>query len=395
MTSTTGSNRAVSHRFSQPRIAVIGAGVIGLSCALELARRGAIVCVYEKGDAAGAGTSSRAAGMLGLAYEAPEYASRAHADLAKRSMQLWPDFAAALHELTGGGCSFRADGTFACATDDAETGKLDAVVSACRQLGLPYEDVGDRVATLEPALRGGVRRVLRLKTDMQVDAGLLVTRLARGLEAVSARCVTGLDVARIEKRRSRFVTPDGEEWDQILLALGAADEAPAVVDEAGAPVETCLPALSPVKGQILALEPQIGAPRHVVRAGALYVVPKHAATLIGGTSQTDASDLDVDRDMLDSLRERATRLLPGLAMAREIGAWAGFRPRTEDDAPVMGETAVGGVFFAGGHYRNGVLLAPATAEWMSHRILDGRAPFGEDDLSPARFLSRVEPSHSR
>ncbi len=153
--------------------------------------------------------------------------------------------------------------------------------------------------------------------------------------------------------------------------------------------------LSRVKGQILALEPQVGAPRHVVRAGPLYVVPKHAATLIGGTSQTDAADLEVARDMLDELRERATRLLPGLAMAREIGAWAGFRPRTGDDAPVMGETAVGGVFVAGGHYRNGVLLAPATAEWMSHRILDGRAPFGEDDLSPARFLSRVEPSHSR
>ncbi len=226
MVSPTGSKGAVSHRFSQPRIAVIGAGVIGLSCALELGRRGAIVCVYERGDAAGAGTSSRAAGMLGLAYEAPEYASQPHADLARRSMQLWPDFAAGLHELTGGGCSFRADGTLACATNDAESEKLDAIASACERLGLPCEEVGERIAALEPALQGGVRRALWLKTDMQVDASLLVARLARALQAVSARIVTSQDVVRIERKNGWFVTPDGEAWDQILLTHGAAEQAP-------------------------------------------------------------------------------------------------------------------------------------------------------------------------
>lgn len=394
MTSHDGSGRTDNHRFSQPRIAVIGAGVIGLSCALELGRRGANVRVYERGDEPGAGASSRAAGMLGLAYEGPEFTSRALADLARRSMQLWPDFAAGLHELTGGGCSFRADGTLACAVDDESEAKLKAVEAACERLALPFEMLEDGISQVEPALQGRVRRALRLKTDMQVDAQLLVTRLASALRAVEAECVASAPVDRITLRGSGFETPDGERWDKVLLATGAQAEPVAFVDEQGEGRRLGLPQLTPVKGQILALEPLVGAPRHVVRAGALYIVPKHTATLIGGVSEVDAADPSVDRDALDGLRARATRLLPGLAMAQEIGAWAGNRPKSPDGAPIMGETELPGVFVANGHFRNGVLLAPASAEWMAQRMLDGRAPFGQDAFSPDRFDARVEPSHS-
>lgn len=394
MSSTTGPFGGDSHRFALPRIAVIGAGVIGLACALELGRRGAVVRVYEAGETAGAGTSSRAAGMLGLAFEAPEYASEAHANLARRSMQLWPDFAAGLHELTGGGCSLRADGTLACAVGDEELEKLEAVEAACARLGLAVEDVSGRLAALEPAMPGGVRRALKLKSDMQVDAALLVMRLAAALKAVEAECVTGADVRRVIVRKGEFETPDGARWDKVLLATGAAEGAPVFEDGFGGRLDPGLPTMMRVKGQIMALEPLVGAPRHVVRAGALYVVPKHTATLIGGVSQVGAGDLDVEREALDDLRARATRLLPGLAMAQEIGAWAGFRPKTEDDAPVMGESRVPGLFVAGGHYRNGVLLAPASAEWIAHCMLEGGAPFGVEAFSPGRFASRVEPSHS-
>ncbi len=394
MTSDSGASGASSPRFSQPRIAVIGAGVIGLACALELGRRGAIVRVYERGEAAGAGTSSRAAGMLGLAYEAPEYTTRAVANLAMRSMQIWPDLAASLHEMTGGGCNFRADGAIACAGSEADEQKLAGIEAACRVLKLPCEDVSDRAAALEPALTGDVRRALRLKTDMQVDARLLVARLAVALEAVDARCVTGAEIDCVTVRAGKFTTPDGETWDQILLATGARGAAPVFVDASGAELETGVPVMQRVKGQILALEPLVGAPRHVVRAGALYIVPKYDATLIGGVSQTGADDLEIERDVLDDLRARATRLLPGLAMAQEIGAWAGFRPRTADGAPVMGETRLPGLFVAGGHYRNGVLLSPATGEWMAQLMLDARATHGGEEFSPLRFDSRVEPSHS-
>lgn len=383
-----------SHRFSQPRIAVIGAGVIGLSCAIELARRGAIVRVYERGDEPGAGASSRAAGMLGLAYEAPEYVSPAMAHLAMRSLQLWPDFAESLHEMTGGGCNFRADGTIACAVNDADEMRLDQIEASCRKFKLPCEDISGVLSAHEPALTAGVRRALRLKTDMQVDARLLVVRLAAALGAVDAKCIAQAPVERIVRRKSRYETPDGETWDRILLATGAAGASPRFVDEHGAELDPGLPVMEQVKGQILALEPLVGAPRHVVRAGSLYIVPKYDATLIGGISQPGAGDMDVDRDALDDLRARATRLLPGLAMAQETGAWAGIRPKTPDGAPIMGETGISGVFVAGGHYRNGVLLAPATGEWIAKLMLDGREPYGGEELSSRRFDTRVEPSHS-
>lgn len=382
-----------SHRFSQPRIAVIGAGVVGLSCAIECARRGAVVRVYESGEAAGAGASSCAAGMLGLAYEAPEYASPALANLARRSMQLWPDFAQSLHVMTGGGCNFRADGTIACALSAEDETHLNAIEAACDALNLPCADVAQPVSALEPALTGDVVRAVRLKTDMQVDARLLVARLAVALEALDGRCVTHASVDQITVRNTRFATPDGEIWDQVLLATGASG-AVQFVDADGGAYAGLVPAMEKVKGQILALEPMVGAPRHVVRSGALYVVPKHDATLIGGVSQTGAADLAVERDVLDNLRQRATRLLPGLAMAREMGAWAGFRPRTADGVPVMGQTRLPGVFIAGGHFRNGVMLAPATGEWMAQLMLDGREPQGMREFSPMRFDSRVEPSHS-
>lgn len=383
-----------SSRFSQPRIAVIGAGVVGLACALELAKRGAIVRVYERGEAPGAGASSRAAGMLGLAYEAPEYTSSAMQALAMRSMQLWPDLSALLHEMTGGGVGFRADGTIACATSDQDLAQLDEIAAACRGMNLPCEEVAGPVSRLDPALTGHVQRALKLKTDMQVDPKLLIARMAAALSALDAECVAQTGVERIVMRRGRFETPDGESWDQILLATGASEAQPVIVDEHGAPYDLGMRGMERVKGQILALEPLVGAPRHVVRAGVLYVVPKTGATLIGGISQPGADTLDLDRDLLDDLRARATRLLPGLAMAREIDAWAGFRPKTPDGAPLMGETRLPRVFVAGGHYRNGVLLAPATGEWMATAMLDGVYRAGEPEFSPLRFDSRVEPSHS-
>jgi glycine oxidase len=138
----------------------------------------------------------------------------------------------------------------------------------------------------------------------------------------------------------------------------------------------------PVKGQMLALAPIAGAPRHVVHTRDVYIAPKAKWTLVGASVERGVEDLSVDRAVIGALKEKAVAIADALKDAPEVSAWAGVRPGTADDAPMIGETGIAGVYAALGCYRNGVLFAPAVAEHLADAVLGGvrRAAF-----TPLRF----------
>lgn len=378
----------------QMRIAVIGAGVAGLSVALELRRRGAEAAVYEAGVSIGGGASQRAAGMLGAAFEWALEAERpALVDLAQKAAALWPEFAARVAKLGGGSIDYSDNGSLVLARNANEAAWLSRLAAACQARGLAAERLDERgLRALEPNAASDVTAALLLPGDGHVDAALLLQRLA----AAAARVGVGLRLGRAVERigsavvdgETLFSLPDGYQADRIVLATGMARPAPTFHSH-GEGWDGASARIVPVKGHMLALAPSSGAPSRVLRAREGYVAPKSRWTLVGSSVERGRSDTVVDRSEISRLRDLAESLAPGLASAEEITAWAGVRPGTPDDAPMIGETAMPGVYASLGYYRNGVLLAPAAADLLADQILDQKVSKAAAAFDPARFDNRV------
>ena len=191
-----------------------------------------------------------------------------------------------------------------------------------------------------------------------------------------------------------FLMPDGERFDRVVLATGA-QPAPTFVGPRGAPLATGLPAPIPVKGQMLALATMDGGPRHVIHTRDVYIAPKSRWTLVGAT----------DRARPRRYRRRPRRhRRPSRARGRtgrRAGRCAGSLRHGPASAravrttqPLIGQTAIPGVVAALGHYRNGVLLAPATAEIVADQIIDGKVSPLAAAFDPLRFDNGGEAPHS-
>ena len=366
------------------RIAVVGGGVVGMACALELKARGADVSVYERGTEIGAGVTARSAGMLGAAFEwGLEQDQLALAALARHAGEIWPDFAAKIERLGGGPIQMSNNGAIAVARTDAEAEWLEALAAACQARGMPVKQVSPQaLKSLESAVTGAVKAALHLPGDQHVDPQLLLQRMAAALSRAGVGLKYGRVVERIVVGRE-ITMPDGERVDSVVLATGAS-AAPKFHGRKGEVLEPGLAPVVPVKGQMLALAPVPGAPRHVVHARDVYIAPKAKWILVGASVERGVEDFNVDRKVIAALKEKAVAICGALKDAPEVSAWAGVRPGTQDDAPMIGESAIPGVFVALGCYRNGVLLAPAVAEQLADAVLEGaRRPM----FAPLRFAA--------
>lgn len=375
------------------RIAVIGAGIAGLAAGLELRRRGAEVTIYEAGVELGAGATQRAAGMLGAAFEfALEADQPALVALAGRAAQMWPEFARRVEKQGDGAIDYSGAGSIVLARDTEEADWLERLASACQARDLPAKRLTLTELKREaPNVSSDVTSALFLYGDGHVDPPLVLRRLAAaaqraGIGVRMGRAVAGIaaELPRITEGlwsgKAEFVLPDGWRADRIVLANGLGRPHVAEIGE-----DRPTSHIVPVKGHVLALAPTAGAPGHVLRTRHGYVAPKARWTLAGSSMARGQADTEVDRAVVDQLRAMAVSLAPDLADAPEVTAWAGVRPGTPDDAPMIGETATPGVFALLGLYRNGVLLAPAAAELLAGMILDGKAGALSNAFDPRRF----------
>jgi glycine oxidase len=245
---------------------------------------------------------------------------------------------------------------------------------------------GDQVRRLEPCISAEVTCALRFPRDFQVENRRLIDALVRANDELGVQLLTGTSVSaiRIEQQSVCGVVASNGPFDApiVVLAAGAWNS---LIDAPGLPSIQ----IEPVRGQMLcfAASPQIA--RHVIYSSRGYLVPRRDGRVLAGST---AEQVGFDKSMTDegvaTIKSMAIEIAPGIAALPLIDSWAGFRPRAKDGLPVLGPSAqIEGLFYATGHYRNGILLAPITGKVIADAIVDGVMPASLDSFSPNRFGS--------
>jgi glycine oxidase len=353
---------------------VVGGGVIALAVAYELARRGRQVLVLARDDLAGVATRA-AAGMLAPTSEA-DLTEQPLVGLELDSLRRYPAFVAGLEGLTGRACGYRTEGTLWVALDRDQAGELDRLAAFQRAKGLAAERLDpEEVTAREPHVSGRAVAGLLVPGDHQVDPRALAGALEAAIEKLGGRAAPGCRVTRIAHAAGRVravagITRTGEPFtvacDVVVLAAGAWS------GEVDAPLPPL--GLRPVKGQLVRLRgPELV--RHVVRTPEVYLVPRRdGELLVGATMEEQGFDARPTAGaVLDLLRE-AWRLVPGVYDLEVSEISVGFRPVARDHLPVIGAAGAAGLYVAAGHFRNGILLTPATAHHVAEWIVGGTAP---------------------
>ena len=365
---------------------VLGAGVIGLSCAWRAARAGGRVTVLD--PAPGSGSSWVAGGMLAPVSEAWP-GEEALLALGLESAERWPAFAAELAAAAGRPSGLRTEGTVVAATGAGDRAELDAVAAHLARLGRPVERLtGRELRRLEPGLGPDVRGGLSVPGDLAVDNRVLLAAL-RAACAAAGVTVTG--------RAVRTVLDDGAAVVGVRTDDGAEIAASTVLVCAGAHSGILHPALDglvrPVKGEILRLAVRPGAfppPTRTVRAlvdgRPLYLVPRDEGGLVLGATQTEVGfDTTVTVGGVRDLLRDAERILPGIAEYALVESAAGLRPGSPDNLPLVGALGPAGLLVATGHHRNGILLAPVTADTVVALLRGDPVPGPAVAADPARL----------
>ena len=358
-------------------IVIVGAGLCGLGIGWYLARAGRAVTLLDRGEA-GRGASWAAGGMLAPHVEA-EPGEEGLLPLSLESRAMWADFADELEAATGMAVDYRREGTLVVAPDRDEAERLEYLYRYHRDLGLEIQWLsGLEARRREPHLSRKVdnRKVVAALKDAFLKSGGTLREHcpALGIETANGRA-TGVQ------------TPQGVvAADSVVLAAGAWSR-----DLDGLP-EAVRPPVRPLKGQMLAVRMPTEAPllRHVVWVPDGYLIPRlDGRLLVGGTVEEMGFDDSNTAGGLYEILKNAWEALPGIYDLPLVECWAGFRPASRDDAPLLGPTALEGLVMATGHHRNGVLLAPITAQTVSQFVMTGRVPASIEPFLPTRFSDRA------
>ncbi|MDE3104720.1 MAG: FAD-dependent oxidoreductase [Acidobacteriota bacterium] len=347
-----------------PEVCIAGAGIIGLSLALELHRCGVSVQVLEQGEPLAA-ASTAAAGML--AANDPDNPPQLRA-LSQLSASLYPEWLDRLHALSGERVVFQTARTLQRVEPDPPDAAHPLPVLAEQDLPAALQGTGMCYAQLQ---------------EHSLDPRLLASAL---LAAVRA--------AGITVHRGTTLHAATAAGGAVHLATSAGGmQAQHFVDCCGAWSTTLAGAVVPRKGQMLTITlPPDALQETVVRSSRVYVVPRTSGpaagqAILGATVEDVGFDVNVHAQDLQQLQEAAAAMMPALRGAPMVTAWAGIRPATRDRLPVLGQhPQQPHVWLATGHYRNGILLAPATAQVIARQIL--RQPVAVDltPFAPQRLM---------
>ena len=380
-------------------VVVAGAGVIGTAIAWQAASAGLDVVVVDPG--CGEAASLVAAGMLAPVSESL-FGEDALLRLNLLAVTRFPEFVAELEEVTGRDVGLRREGTLAVAYDPGDHAALARLTAFRRSVGLGAQELDHRECRkLEPFLAPDVRGGVLFAGDWSVDNRRYAAALTEAMRAAGVRTVRD----RVVAVRAR----DGAACGVRLAGASGTDAADcaAVVVAAGCwsggiaglpdPLRSVI---RPVKGQLLRLRLPAGMPpvlhhtvRATVRGAEVYLVPRaDGEMIVGATSEERGPDLTVTAGAVHDLLHDAMSVLPVTSELILAETCAGLRPGTADNGPVVGASGLPGLFVAAGHYRNGILLSPVTAD-ATVSCLTGRRPAGEwAPFAPDRFTAVARPA---
>jgi len=356
------------------KVVIVGGGVAGLSVGWRLAQSGAEVIVLERSQPGG-GASGAAAGMIAVTAELLD-AHAAEIEFARQSNALWPEFAEEVEAASDRVVGFARKGAMILATNATELARLSRKAT---EPGLSMIDHG-QVRALAPLVTENQVGALWSPKEAVVDNRALGVALAYAFQRAGGRLITNEAVVRIERRNGRAAiahTPFGlYHADVFVLAAGAWS----------GQLEPQLAPITPVKGEMIALEPPQGQrsigsalPDQVIWGYGVYAVPRDGRLLVGATAEMVGFDTQITEEAARALRAGVENLLPAAKDWTLVDQWAGLRPRAPDGLPLLGPTSEDGLWLAGGQFRNGILFAPAIAQSIAAQLTGKAAPIAAFD----------------
>src|SRR5579862_448644 len=358
-----------------PDVLIIGGGIVGTAIAWRLAKDGHAVTLLEKGEI-GREASWAAGGML-TPVHLSEYPP-ALADLCGASLALYEPLCREIAAASGVDPEYRVTGLLLLVTDDAGEEAARELEAWKRERNQPVERLTkDQAIEAEPKLTPHLRRALRLPDIAQVRNNRMAVAFAeaakrKGAEIRANTPVTGF--LRVPGRLNGVKTPRGDVYAGTTI-LAAGSWSADLLRPLGLDLK-----VKPIKGQILLAGGPPDFCRHMILDGESYLIPRSDGRILVGSTLEDAGfDKSVILETVGDLAVRGARLMPELGKLPMVTSWAGLRPSTPDRLPYLGKGPVEGLIVATGHYRNGILLAPITAEVVAD-LLAGQAP--SLDLAP-------------
>ena len=346
------------------KIVIIGAGVAGLSLGWRLLQAGADVTILERSQP-GSGATAAAAGMIAVTAELMD-AHAVEIEFARYSNALWPAFAEEVEAASNRMVGYARSGILMVAADEAALARLAKRAS---EPGLEMLDAA-RTRAQAPLITSPQVGALWSPKEALVDARALGTALTHAFQRAGGRLLSNEAVVRIDRHDGRAAiahTPFAQyEADVFVLAAGAWSGL----------IEAILAPITPIKGEMIALVPPNGEklPLSVIWGNGIYAVPRGERLLIGATVESAGFDTALTMAAREGLRAKAESLMPALKGWRLVDHWAGLRPQSPDGLPLLGPTALDGLWLAGGQFRNGILFAPAIAESLTAQLMGKAAP---------------------
>ncbi|HUF51184.1 MAG TPA: glycine oxidase ThiO [Longimicrobiales bacterium] len=374
---------------NQADVVIIGGGVIGCAIARELAQRGVQVIVVER-DSPGRRATWAAAGMLSPLGEA--VSGGPFLELADASLARYASFAHALREETSIDVEYRTSGKLHVSLGDHDDGLRTLAadpVAARFDVSLL---AGDAARAMEPALSDAVTSALFVGRDHRVNNRLLAQALLASATAAGAAFRSANPAAAVVTRGSavtgvRLASGERIETTRVVLAAGAWS---AHIEGLPRPLP-----IRPVKGQMFSVDarertvqgPATAPITRVIFARDCYIIPREDGRLLVGATVEDVGFRKGPTPAgITALATAAAAVLPVIAELPLVETWAGFRPATPDGFPILGaDPHVDGLIYATGHFRNGILLAPITAECIADIITGAEPSVRVDSFGVARF----------
>jgi glycine oxidase len=366
-------------------VAVAGGGVIGGAIAMELARSGLRVAVFDR-QQPGQEASWASAGILSPAPENPGMV--AMVPLGKESLALYPDFVGRVEEISGKSTGFRPKGTLEALFSHDTKAELSTIIALHHGLGLKAEPLrAEDARELEPALSEEVEAAVLRPDEGSVDNRALTGAILEAAQRSGAEIFSENGAKAIWREGTRcaglVLQNEKVEAEWTIIAAGCFS----ATIEGIAPYAPARPA----KGQMAALRADELKMERVLWSEKIYLVPRNdGRILVGATVEYAGFDKRTTAGGIAKILSAAIDLAPGLANACIEETWAGLRPDSPDHLPILGATDIDGLLMATGHFRSGILLAPITARLVREWITEKRVSVDWDRFSPLRFLSAAD-----
>lgn len=366
-------------------VLIVGGGVIGCSIAWRLAQAGLQVTVFERGRA-GCEASRAAAGMLTPQGEAA--GPSPFFDLCLRGRAMYRNFADELKDASGIDIEYKDEGTLFVVLRGEDEAERTKWTRWQVEAGLSLENLSaDELRSLEPDVTESATRAVFLPQEHQVENRRLMDALEVAIRRAGVELIEGTEVTSVASERDRVtgVLSRGEFFSSGAVIIAAGSWSSRLLDPLGLSVE-----IIPARGQMLAVRSKShNPPSRVLHSSKVYLVPRRdGRILIGATVEYAGFNKAVTVQGLGYLIDAASELMPSLRDFEVVESWSGLRPDTRDHLPVLGHAGIENLWLATGHFRNGILLAPITADSIAHAVtgdakLDLLGPFGAERFRTA------------